>query len=157
MIGNKYYRVNYKGTLNRYEIIGFKNNVPVYDITLLISIKNDKYSFIQDTEQFATSNFSISIIKDNPNEWFSDLEEAKKVSNARFEEKINPNGDYKVARYFDDVFEIFVTDILSKKSASERATELNKTPRHYVSYSSVDVTNKNTSKNELKYNDLPTT
>ena len=47
---------------------------------------------------------------------------------------------YRVARYFDDVFEMFVTGPTSKEEADKKALEFNnKRPRHYVFYASRKV------------------
>lgn len=62
------------------------------------------------------------------------LDDAKAHSLARFEKEVNPNGVYRVARYFDDMFEQYVTENMSKKEAREKCNELNKSPRHYVYY-----------------------
>ncbi len=72
-------------------------------------------------------------------EWFSDLEAAKKVAEEKYYKQINPFGKYKVARYFDDCFEAYVTKEISKKEAQEKAAEFNRRKRHYVSYGIVGV------------------
>jgi len=49
-------------------------------------------------------------------------------------QKITDMHKYKVARYFDDVFEIYVTGELSKDEAQSKCNELNFNSRAYVSY-----------------------
>ena len=41
---------------------------------------------------------------------------------------------YKVSRYFDDVFECYVTGELTIEEAKVKRDELNSKPRYYVSY-----------------------
>ncbi len=134
-LGDKYYRVEHQGTLSMYEVVGFKNDEPLYGITQLAYSKNDEYIYHDNPERFGTSNFSINKLKSRE-DYFDNLNEAKKEALKRFEKQVNPNGDYKVARYFDDVFEAYVTDVLTKTEANKKALELNKMkPRHYVRYS----------------------
>ncbi len=134
-IGGKYYRVTYDGVLREYKIIREEKGVPVYSITQLVSLKDSEYSFIEEPKSFGTSTFSLDIIKNNEQkEWFTDLEKAKNVSKERFDKVVNPNGDYRVARYFDDRFEHYVTEIMSKKEAYSEASKLNRKERAYVSY-----------------------
>ncbi len=146
-IGNKYYRVEYQGSLSLYEIIEYKNGDPVYSITQLTTMKNYEYAFIENPKPFGTSNFSTDVINKDKKGWFLDFEQAKKKSYERFEYEVNPNGQYRVARYFDDIFEIYVTETLTKKEADIKAKEFNNKPRHYVSYSPVAIREIQMSKN----------
>jgi hypothetical protein len=41
---------------------------------------------------------------------------------------------YKIARYFDDVFEQFVAYNMNKEEAEKKLKLLNRQPRYYVSY-----------------------
>lgn len=139
-IGQKYYRVQSYGALMEYEVSGFKNGVPVYSIAGLTDLSNETYKFKDNPLNFGSSTFPLqTILSDNKNEWFSDINDAKKVSLERFTMEVNPNGIYRVARYFDDVFECYVTDEISKKEAKGKCDELNKRQRHYVSYSIVAI------------------
>lgn len=136
ILGNKFYRVGYKGSLQEYEIIGFKNNFPVYGIIGLLDLSNDEYKIRARVTEgvFATSNFGIDVMVNNPTEWFTDLDIAKITSRERWDKEVDPNGEYRVARYFDDIFEAYVTEVLTKKEAYKKAGKLNKKIRHYVSY-----------------------
>lgn len=133
-IGSIFYRVEYYGVLSKLEIIGYKNNVPIYRITPLSDLRNDKWALIEKPTPFSTSNYPLSIVLEKTEEYFDDFEKAKQKALDKFEKEVNPNGKYRVAKYFDDVFEKYVTDILTKKEATDKANELNSKPRYYVSY-----------------------
>lgn len=136
-IGTTFYRVEYQGILTKHEIIKFKNDEPVYQLTGLTDFKDESWKLKEKPEAWATSNYSFDIVLDNKEgQYFESFEEAKTISKEKFEKEVNPNGDYRVARYFDDIFEAFVTGILSKKEARIEAKKFNSAkPRHWVSYS----------------------
>lgn len=138
ILGNKFYRVGYNGSLQEYKIIEFKNDEPVYEIRGLLDLSNEQYKIKTEAtgkpKYKATSQFGIEVMIKNPNEWFENLDIAKKVSRKRWDIEVDPNGEYRVARCFDDVFEAFVTGILTKKEAYEKKESFNKEIRHYVSY-----------------------
>ena len=134
-IGSKFYRVEYRGVITECEIIDYENGDPVYGLPRLTDFRNDEYKLNKDLKRPGSSNYPLELAISKPNEYFDDLKKAKIKSLERFEKEVNPNGKYKVARYFDDMFEVYVTEILTKKEANIKAEELNKTPRHYVYYS----------------------
>lgn len=133
--GEVFYRVEYQGRFTRYEIINIKDGVPVYSLTALATIKDDVWKLIDNPKTLGTSNFPVSVMKEKPVEFFTEFDEAKNKSLERFEDEVNPNGDYKVSRYFDDIFEADVTDVLTKKEAAIECKKFNDAkPRHYVQY-----------------------
>lgn len=67
-------------------------------------------------------------------ELFTDFEEAKRVSKERWDEVVAPNALYRVAYYFDDIFEKYVTEPLSKREAFEKADEFRKKRAKYLYY-----------------------
>lgn len=140
-VGNVFYRVQYQGLLTKLEIIEFKNDNPVYALTSLVTIKDDVWKFREDPKRHGTSNYPISIMQEKPLEYFTVYEDAVQKSLDRFEKEVNPNGNYRVARYFDDMFEAYVTGVLTKKEAKIQVEMFNtSTPRHYVQYR-IRVTN----------------
>lgn len=142
-IGSVFYRVEYKGFLSRLTIVRYKNEIPVYSIESLTSLKNEEYKIIENPTVFGTSSYSLDLPLSKPYEYFDNIDDAKKKSLERFEKEVNPNGNYKVARYFDSVFEAYVTGILTKKEAREKAIELNKKTRYYVHYDICSVKKEN--------------
>jgi len=138
--GKIFYRVEYQGRLSEYKIIEFKNDKPVYKITQLTDIRNDVYKLIpeENRNSIGTSNFGLELIIEDKG-FFKSIDDAKKKSLERFNKEVNPNGMYKVARYFDDVWEAYESKELSKTDAKSLARELNQKPRHYVSYGIIPV------------------
>lgn len=133
-IGATFYRVEYRGSITKLTIVDYKSKKPVYSLQLLTSLKNEEYNFIENPKAFGTSNFPLELAFSKPEEYFDNIEDAKRKSIDRFEKEVNPNGDYRVARYFDNVFECYVTGVLNKKEAKEKKIQFNKKPRRYVSY-----------------------
>ena len=136
-LGAAFYRVEYCGHLKEYKIKGFKGGEPVYNIRGPLAHVGEEYipmSVEECESSFGTSSFGLEVMRENPAEWFVSLKKARSASRRRWAEEVNPNGDYRVARYFDDIFEVYVTDILSKKEAYAQAEQLNKGPRAYVCY-----------------------
>jgi hypothetical protein len=88
---------------------------------------------ISEIEYWASSIYGTDTLQKSE-QYYYDLSEAKKASFDRYMKEVNPNGKYKLARYFDDVFECYVTDEMSKKDAQIKCNEFNSKPRAYVSY-----------------------
>lgn len=134
-IGHEFFRVEYYGALTKYTIIEIDEANCKFSLTGLTDLSNEEYKLKEDPKPWASSSFNIDLIIENKNgEYFMDLDRAKAHSLARFEKEVNPKGVYRVARYFDDMFEQYVTENMSKKEAREKCNELNKSPRHYVYY-----------------------
>lgn len=65
-----------------------------------------------------------TLTKESISELFSDFEEAKRVSKEKWDKDVAPNALYRVAYYFDDIFERYVTEPMTKKEAFAKADEL---------------------------------
>jgi len=135
-IGTVIYRVEYRGVFSRYTLVGFKEDKsPILAVATITDFSNNSYKINEELKNWATCNFSIENALLKTEEFFTNYDEAKLKSIERYEKEVNPNGKYKVARYFDNVFESFVTGELSKNDALEKAKQLNRSIRAYVSYS----------------------
>ena len=131
-IGTVFYRLNSQGRMHEYTIIGTDNGECKYQSISLTSFKDDIYRFERGTVEGKLS-FPISVVNEKTEEYYDSLEDAKEISMKRFNRQINPNGEYRVARYFDDHFECFVIGILTKKEARDKIDTFKN--GHYVSYS----------------------
>lgn len=67
-------------------------------------------------------------------DYFTDFEKAKKVSKERYDNIVCPHGKYRVVRYFDDCFDRYETDLLSKREAYEQMDKFRKRKTCYYSY-----------------------
>lgn len=138
-IGKLFWRVEHSGVMSQYLIEEVHENLTAtFKIAGMTNISQFEHSFRDEINYWCRSNFGTRVIRSN-DEFFLNLDIAKRASKSLFEEEVNPNGVYRVARYFDDMFEAYVTDELSKKDAHSKRDELNKQPRHYVSYGVVPV------------------
>jgi hypothetical protein len=138
-IGTVFYRLDYQGRMHEYTIIGNNNGECRYISISLTSFKDDIYRFERCAVEGKLS-FPISVVNEKTEEYYDSLEDAKEISIKRFNKQINPNGNYRVARYFDDHFECFVTDILTKKEASNKRDTFKN--GQYVSYDIMCVDNR---------------
>lgn len=133
-IGKVFWRVEYRGVITQCLIFSInEKNEAVIKVATLTDFRNEEYKLKNEVDYFGTSTYGIDIIQENKQYYF-DFEMAKKASIERFNKEVNPNGKYRVARYFDDMFECFVTGSLSKKEARLMCDEFNSQPRAYVSY-----------------------
>ncbi len=133
-INESIYRVQYQGLITEMKLISINdNNVGVFKIRSLISIKDDIW-LEKPREFWGTQTIPLNLFDFNGGEYYEKYFDAKIKSKERFDKEVCPNGDYKVARYFDNVFETYVTGILSKKDAKEKAKEMNGKPKHYIYY-----------------------
>ena len=134
-VGKVFWRVQSYGALTQCLIHELKeDNQAVIRLAVLTDLRNQEYNLKTEIEYWGSSTYGIDVLQKS-DQYYYDLEEAKKASLERYMKDVNPNGVYKVARYFDDIFECFVTDELSKKDAQIKCEELNSKPRAYVSYS----------------------
>lgn len=145
-IGKVFWRVGYQGVITQLEIYGInEKSEAVLRLITLTDLSNEEYKLKDDPQPLGSSTYGSKYLRENKsNEYFFDLEEAKKISFERFETVVNPNGIYRIARYFDDVFEGYESEggkviELSKKEAKAKAQIFNNRPRHYVSYAIVAV------------------
>lgn len=133
-IGKVFWRVGSYGSLTQcviHEIT--ENNEAVIKNSLLTDLSNQEYRLNDVIKHRFTSTYGAECLRDN-NEYYYNLDEAKKASLERFNKEVNPDGKYRVARYFDDIFEKYETDALPKKEAQLKCNELNSRPRAYVYY-----------------------
>lgn len=133
-IGKVFWRIESYGTLTQCLIHELKeDNQAVIRLAVLTDLRNQEYSLKTEIKYFGSSTYGTDTLQKSE-QYYYDLDEAKKASFDRYMKEVNPNGIYKVARYFDDVFECFVTGELSKKDAQIKYNEFNSKPRAYVSY-----------------------
>lgn len=83
---------------------------------------------------YQNSWYSI-ISENNFQDYYKDFEEAKKVSKERWDETYAPNALYRVVCYFDDVFDKYITEPIDKKTAYERACDLDSQAKPMYYYS----------------------
>ena len=132
--------VQYQGVLTQYKIISIsENGEATFKMCGLTDLRDNEYKLKDDIDYWSSSTFGIDIVKNKNTEFFTDFEKAKEYSLFRYDKYVNPNGKYRVVRYFDDVFEAYESGILDKKSALEKACVLNKKQRHYISYGVVAI------------------
>ena len=133
-IGKIFWRVEYRGVLTQCLIHEVKkNHEAVIRLATLTDLKNKEYALKSEIEYWSSSTYGTDTLRKS-NEFYYDFEEAKKISSERFNKEVNPNGKYKVARYFEDVFEGYIHGEFSKKVAQIKCNELNSKPRSYVNY-----------------------
>lgn len=133
-IGKVFWRVEYKGMLTQCLISELKDdNNAIIRLAGLTDLRNQEYKLKTEIEYWGSSTYGTDTLQKS-DQYYYDFEEAKKVSFERYNKEVNPNDKYKVARYFDDIFECFVTGELSKKDAQIKCDEFNSKPRAYVSY-----------------------
>jgi hypothetical protein len=133
-IGKIFWRVEYKGVLTQCLIHEVKkNNEAVVRLATLTDLINEEYNLRSELEYWSSSTYGTDTLRKS-NEFYYDFEEAKKISLERFNKEVNPNGKYKVARYFDDVFECYMPNEYPKKVAQIKCNELNLKSKAYISY-----------------------
>lgn len=142
-IGKVFWRVEYKGVLSQLLVHEVKDNADaVLRIAHMTNLANDSYNLEEEPDYWCSSTYGTRTIRESEsNEYFTDYEEAKKASYERYLREVNPFGKYKVAKYFDDHFEGYYKDpvtkeemIYNKKDANIQADKLNSGPRAYVCY-----------------------
>jgi len=146
-IGKSFWKTEVHGTLTEHYIDSINaDDVATMRLKTIISTKDEDYVNVPKEEQYFYGSVTYAMhtlrnyVLNNPN-YFLNLDEALEASAAKYEKEVNPNGQYKVARYFDDVFETYMKDpitkedmIYNKKGARTEAARLNGLPRAYVSY-----------------------
>lgn len=138
-IGKVFWRVGYQGILTQCLISDVKeNSEAIIKLAMLTNLTPYEYKLNDNVEYYGTSTYGIEVLQKD-DEFYYDFEKAKKQSLERFNKEVNPNGKYKVGRYFDNIFETYVTDILSKKEARKQCKKFNFKSRHYVSYDIVNI------------------
>lgn len=142
-VGKVFWRVGYNGVLTQLQIHEVKENGDaVLRIGGLSDMSNYDYKIREEVEYMGSSTYGVDTIQKSSDEYFEDLEQAKTASYERYLREVNPFGQYKVARYFDDVFETYVKDpktredlVFNKKDAKAEAIKQNDAkPRAYVYY-----------------------
>ena len=138
-LGRLFWRVSYRGVFTQYVVSSLTKDGKGgawCRVAQLTDLRNDIYTLKEPVLAVAYSTLSPDVFINE--EFFIDYEEAKKNSRERFDREVNPLGKYRVARYFDDVFECYMTEVLTKTEATEEMKKLNKSPRHYVSFGICD-------------------
>lgn len=135
---DEFYVVTYDGLLNSYKKIGYENGVPKWNMDSMMDCNRYEEWKINETAPHESgwfSTFTYEYAK-TIDRFFEkeDFESAKILSKQLYDKHVAPTSKYKVARYFDDVFECYVTGELTKKEANEKKNLLNKEDRCYVSY-----------------------
>jgi hypothetical protein len=133
-VGKVFWRVESYGVLTQCLIDEVKEDgQAVIKLAGLADLRNQEYNLKTEIQYWGSSTYGTDALRKSE-QYYYDLEEAKKASFDRYMKEVNPNCKYKVARYFDDVFECFVTGELSKNDAQIKCNEFNSKPRAYVSY-----------------------
>jgi hypothetical protein len=134
-VGEIYFRVYYDGRMEQLTVKKIEDGKPTFSLHRLTLITDHSYKFLDEpVGSCGTTSFDFKVIESKPKEFFGNLGKAKKTSLENFECVVNPNGKYKVARYFDDIFEATVTVAMSKQNAMAEAKKLNARLSCYVSY-----------------------
>ena len=138
-IGKVFWRVEYKGVLTQCLISELKDdNKAIIKLAGLTDLRNQEYKIKTEIEYWGSSTYGTDTLQKS-DQYYYDFEEAKKASFERYSKEVNPNGTYKVARYFDNIFECFVTGELSKKDAQIKCDEFNSKPIAYVNYGLISI------------------
>jgi len=138
-IGRLVWRVEYPGILYQYKLIRIsESGKGVFKIDLIYGVGQDERVRTPPRDFTCTTELGIATLR-KP-EFHTDFEKADLRSQERFDKEVNPDGEYRVGRYFDDVWEAWETDRLPKKKAREVLSTLNKRKHYYVSYRLADVT-----------------
>lgn len=88
----------------------------------------------------STSKLFQTLSENSISKLYTDFEEAKKVSKERWDKEVAPNALYRVARYFDNIFDGYVTEPLSKRKAFAKLDDYRKKNVRYLnSYDVVKV------------------
>ena len=142
-IGKIFWRVEYRGIMTQCIIHSVNaDGDAIIQLGGLTDLRNEEYK-LKDTEDITfggSSTYGMEYLKRD--EYHFDFEEAKTASYERYLREVNPFGECKVARYFDDVFETYVKDpvtkedlVFNKKDAKAEANRQNDAkPRAYVYY-----------------------
>lgn len=134
-IGKVFWRVEYRGHMTKCAVSDVnEKGEAVIELYMLTDLKNLEYKLKDKVECCGRSTCSSDILRNNKDFYFS-FNQAKKASLSRYNVDVNPNGTYKVARYFDDIFVCYVTNELPRKSAQKACNELNQKADFLVSYS----------------------
>lgn len=130
------YRVLYNGHIEKLVSRSKAGNDFVFSLTGLMDCNSfEEWKIKEDNRE---SNIFQTLSEKNITELFTDFEEAKKVSKEMWDKEVAPNAMYRVAHYFDDMFEGYVTDVLNKKNAYNAAVKLNE-KRKYLHYYAIKI------------------
>lgn len=142
-IGKTFWRVEYGGRITECTIRDVnEKEEAVIGLCTITQYSDDEYLIrpIEERTSGGTSTYGMKYLRKDT-EYYLTLETAMERSLARYNLEVNPHGQYKVARYFDDVFETYMKDpqtredlVYNKKDARAEASRLNALPRAYVSY-----------------------
>lgn len=117
--GEIWFQVNYRGGILPMMVIEEFNDGRKkfrYSDKSIAIVDELSHSFVEDWE-FKPGMFTSTFNPHESTDMFQDVEIAKAKSLELFEKNVNPNGIYRVAKYFDDVFDGYVTEPMSKAEA----------------------------------------
>lgn len=127
------YRVLYNGYMEKFVSNSKAGKYFVFSITSLMDCNAFEEWKIKENNN-NTSNLFQTLNLKSISELFSDFEEAKRVSKERWDREVAPNALYRIAYYFDDMFEKYVTEPMSKIEANNKADEFRKKRARYLDY-----------------------
>lgn len=143
----EFYKIEWNGVLFKYHKVGItEEGIPKWASKSLMDcnqVEDWKIKEVDFEEWLGYSTFSEDYaMKMNRFYSIDNFEEAKAESKRLWDEIIAPNALYKVAKYFDNIFDGWITEPMSKKLAKEKADGLNTGTRYLCSYEIKKVTNK---------------
>lgn len=138
-VNSVFYRVCYGGHVQVLTVLDVNDKKEATFLLESISKFTDQgivyFDSPQKSKYRATSKYGFNIIKPKlGTEYFTNLEDAKKASKTYYEKENPPNAKYRVSRYYDGIFETYVSGELNKSEANKICCERNKEPRYYVQY-----------------------
>ena len=140
---NEFYKVEWNGVLLKYHKIGVdKDNIPKWTSKNMMDcnqFEEWKIKEVSFNEWIGYSTFSEDYAINKIERSFINLEDAKKVSKELWNEHFAPNAKYRVVRYFDNIFDGYESDILSKRDAYERMESI---PKRYLYSYELKIVNK---------------
>lgn len=133
------YRVIFNGYLEKLVSNAKSGKYYVFSIISLMDCNGFEEWKIKENSN-STSNLFQTLSKDSISKLYTDFEEAKKVSKERWDKEVAPNALYRVAYYFDDIFERYVTEPMSKREAFAKVGEYRQKNKRYLDrYEAVKV------------------
>lgn len=134
------YRVGNNGWLERLVSTSKAGKYYVFSLINLMDCNGfEDWKIKESDNDNITSKLFQTLSEDSISELYTDFEEAKRISKERWEKEVDPNGLYRVAHYFDDMFDGYVTEPMSKKEAFDKSDEFNKKRRYLHYYTAVKV------------------
>lgn len=124
------YRVEYNGFLEKLVAKSKMGKSFIFEIYSLMDCNRFEEWKIKEN---SSEKFGCRLLTDKDDAMlYTDFEEAKKVSEERWDKEVAPNALYRVAYYFDDIFERYVTEPLSKRDAFAKLDDYRKKNVRYL-------------------------